>query len=476
MRCKTCGYTLWNLTARTCPECGSSFRPSDFQFRPNAVRFMCPHCGQAYYGTDGQGHLVPRAFDCVSCARPITMDETVLAPAEGVDERTSAAAENPWLDPARRGIIRPWWSTVVMSMIRPTELARATPGHAPLTRSWGFGMLNLGAVFLAGLAAMFACFGGVSLMAGQGGGAPGLAPALLGQGIFQLARLVLVLVCTLLWIGATHGLLRLSGPAPGTVRVTAHAILYASGFYVLSVIPCVGYFMLIGWVVSATLMVMAGHGVSGGRAAFATLTPPVTVFLLLVGGYAAFIVWIAGSSGVYSSPYPTPAPADLRVVANAVEARAARAGGWDHTDHALRLVTDRDLLPWELEPALIQTVFAAPSASPVEDAIADAEQRLADHPLPEDVVAHRVGPFVFAYHGVDSHDPPDGLWLIIQDTQPRRVYRSDGSTRRIDPEDWPDELAAQNERRAELGLSPLPDPAAITEDRPALSADAGASP
>lgn len=31
MRCKTCNYRLWNLAGRTCPECGTGFRPSGFE-------------------------------------------------------------------------------------------------------------------------------------------------------------------------------------------------------------------------------------------------------------------------------------------------------------------------------------------------------------------------------------------------------------------------------------------------------------
>ena len=71
MRCKQCDYRLWNLTARRCPECGTPFLPSEFEFVPNSVQFCCPHCGQAYYGTDAKGHLVPPAFTCGRCGAAI---------------------------------------------------------------------------------------------------------------------------------------------------------------------------------------------------------------------------------------------------------------------------------------------------------------------------------------------------------------------------------------------------------------------
>ena len=89
MRCQGCDYPLWNLTARQCPECGRPFRPSEFRFVANSVRFCCPHCGQDYYGTGPVGHLVPVEFDCVRCHRRVHMDQMVLLPTEGVTGLTS---------------------------------------------------------------------------------------------------------------------------------------------------------------------------------------------------------------------------------------------------------------------------------------------------------------------------------------------------------------------------------------------------
>ena len=91
MRCKTCDYPLWQIRDRKCPECGSAFRPSDFEFTLNSVRFCCPHCEQAYYGTGANGHISPRTFACVSCAKVIDMDEMVLLPAEGVKDEIGRA-------------------------------------------------------------------------------------------------------------------------------------------------------------------------------------------------------------------------------------------------------------------------------------------------------------------------------------------------------------------------------------------------
>ena len=99
MRCEHCGYRLWLLLSRRCPECGTEFKPSDFEFVPHAVQFCCPHCNQAYYGTSSQGHLRPIEFDCVSCGRHIHMDEMVMMPTDGVDEEQLLdRADEYWRD------------------------------------------------------------------------------------------------------------------------------------------------------------------------------------------------------------------------------------------------------------------------------------------------------------------------------------------------------------------------------------------
>ncbi len=103
MRCKQCDYRLWNLRRRDCPECGSPFKPSDYEFVINSVRFCCPHCNQAYYGTGEFGHLVPIEFDCASCGTHIHMDETIVLPTENVREEQTQVDQNPWLDRRKRG-------------------------------------------------------------------------------------------------------------------------------------------------------------------------------------------------------------------------------------------------------------------------------------------------------------------------------------------------------------------------------------
>ena len=112
MNCKTCEYSLWNLTTGKCPECGELFAPSEFEFKPNAVHFCCPNCEQVYFGTTPTGHLLPPEFDCVQCGRQVSMDQMILRPAEGITEGDTQADFNPWLERGRRGRFKSWITTV----------------------------------------------------------------------------------------------------------------------------------------------------------------------------------------------------------------------------------------------------------------------------------------------------------------------------------------------------------------------------
>jgi len=130
MRCKKCDYRLWNLPSRRCPECGTPFRPSEFEFVPNSVRFCCPHCSQAYFGTSPKGHLIPStAFTCVACGRPVHMDDMVLQPAEGFSEEQTVPRHVPWLERDRHGFWRAWFRTIGMAMVAPGQLMQSLPRY-----------------------------------------------------------------------------------------------------------------------------------------------------------------------------------------------------------------------------------------------------------------------------------------------------------------------------------------------------------
>ena len=130
MRCKNCDYLLWNLKTRECPECGATFKPSEYEFTANSVRFCCPHCDHPYYGTSESGHLVPESFGCLRCGRPLHIDEMVLRPGLGVEEAQTARNRMPWLERKEIGFFKSWFMMIGHAMTRPVQLGRAIPQEA----------------------------------------------------------------------------------------------------------------------------------------------------------------------------------------------------------------------------------------------------------------------------------------------------------------------------------------------------------
>ncbi|MHC4108057.1 MAG: hypothetical protein ACYSTY_08235, partial [Planctomycetota bacterium] len=142
MRCRGCDYPLWNLKARACPECGSPFRPGDYEFVPQSVRFCCPHCDHPYFGTDAAGHVEPRAFQCLRCGRPVTIDEMVLRPGLGVAEELTSPDTMPWLDRRRRGRVRAWFQMIGRGLTAPSQVIAATPPDSPMFQAWIYAVVS----------------------------------------------------------------------------------------------------------------------------------------------------------------------------------------------------------------------------------------------------------------------------------------------------------------------------------------------
>ncbi|MEQ8770266.1 MAG: YIP1 family protein [Phycisphaerales bacterium] len=491
MECKTCGYALWNLKDRTCPECGAGFKPSDYGFRPGAVRYMCPHCGQDYYGTDDRGHLVPRSFDCVSCHTPVTMDEMVLLPAEGVPESKTELQDLPWEDRKARGTFRAWWQTTKAAMLRPGELMSARNDTSSLGAAWGYFAVTFGMIFLIGalLGTLF-----LALFSLVFSGAGGIPPNFLGiMLLVQLAAfgaaVIITVVFVLLWALATHGLLRVTGACAGSIRTTFHALLYSSGPNFLNAIPCLNNLPIgsVWWVVSAILMIKRGHEVSGLRASFAVLLFPILSVGVLLVGYMAFIAWMVTLTptttnfNVAATTHP-----EMEAMAFAAETRAnERGAGWDHTDHALMLLAEDRVDAFDFiaadTPTLLDEIPLT-NGETLDDYAEYADGDVADvaglfDPLPEDVVAHRVGDFVFTWHGIDASDPPPGLWVIVEHnlrdvgsgSDFAYAMQADGAIVDIPPGSMQNFLPAQNALRALHNLRPLPDPTAVTQQEPATA-------
>lgn len=474
MKCKVCDYRLWNLSGRTCPECGTPFRPSEFTFAPNAVAFCCPHCDQSYYGWDEQGHLVPRQFTCVGCDQAIDMDVMVLRPAREVDEQQTLPERNPWVTQPGRGTFRAWWHTVGAAMGRPGRLLRVTP-RTGVWPAWTFALISLAVTALANAAGLGLLFilPGMALGGGALSGGMLLPVAFIGIG-----HVAVVVVLLGVWGLLTQGLLRLGGrPAAGFGR-TYQALCYSHGVTVVSAVPCLGSYLLapawVWWAVSAVFAVKEAQQVSGPRAAAAVLTPPSIVVL----GLVAVLVYAVMS--LYTSVSNIPfggSGVGLQKIHRAFHLTTQQHGGQlpDHPGELLlqTWMSPHDFIDFGNSATSLADVPLGQHDLDTWHLLSAAEQRAAVQAAasarPADDAPYRFGDYVFTYHGLDLHQHPGHLWIAIGYPDPRRnagpgqihVLQIDGSSPGLSATEFANALQDQNSERAMLGLPPIPDPATI---------------
>jgi len=142
VRCRTCGYSLLNLTQPRCPECNTSFDVTDYTVEPGKVRFGCPHCDQVYEG-DGERGLP--AFDhreCEGCHRTIYVSTMRVIPADpSVIEVEATGIGLPW-ERDEDGVFRRWWETCKLGIRHPTCYYRRIRHSGESDRAWGFAIAS----------------------------------------------------------------------------------------------------------------------------------------------------------------------------------------------------------------------------------------------------------------------------------------------------------------------------------------------
>jgi hypothetical protein len=476
MLCKNCEYRLWNLTSRICPECGAPFAPSDFNFVPGSVRFCCPHCAQEYYGTALNGHLVPFDFDCVRCSRHITMDEMVLLPAEGLEEEQTQFAKLPWLERKKRGFFRAWFSTLGMALVRPGEAIAMTPAEGAVASCWGFALFTALVTLCVGAAPFLIMFAGFAPLPG---GAV-FAPLLTTLGTL----LLMVLGGLIVWGLSAHALLLLTGRKKGGIGRTYQSLCLSSGANIVSAVPCLGLYVgWLWWLISAVIMVKAGQRVGGLRAALAVLALPLCA---LIGGG----VWFGYQfNAAMTTARSASTMNETSAVADAIMSYA-EMHDYRGPKHGLQLVVDGFLEGGAFTIPASATIaeeipVGAGSLYGFNDAEPAEQRRLAAAAaagLPAGVIAHRVGDFVFTYHGAVLNECPADLWIVIQSHDPDALGadpvsqstllvagKADGALEFLVQAALASALKKQNELRAGLNLPPLPDPATVTHDQPAIA-------
>jgi hypothetical protein len=97
--------------------------------------------------------------------------------------------------------------------------------------------------------------------------------------------------------------------------------------------------------------------------------------------------------------------------------------------------------------------------------------------LPAGTIAHRLGDFVFTYHGIDFAGDDPRLWVVMvcYDEQANQgawpsgkvfVGRLDGLVDEFPPDELANQLAKQNAIRVAAGLPDLRDPRLVRHGRP----------
>ncbi len=475
MRCRQCNYRLWNLASRQCPECGAPFRPSEFDFTPNSVQFLCPHCRQTYYGTDLRGHLEPNAFNCVKCGTFLTMDDTLLLPADGVVEEQTELLAVPWLEREKRGRVRAWWATAKMAIKQPQEMMAALPEGYPVGASIWYSFVTNLLIFSVSIGPILLI---PMLVAAIGSGRIG--PAAVGI-LVVIVLFVGAAVSTIFWMAVwgllTHGVLRvIAQPQRGLAR-TMQAVCFSSGANVVTAVPCLGlYIGWIAWIVSAVLMVKRGQGVSGARAAIAVAGPPAAATVVGAAGYLIFLSqMLAGGITFPTTTRPTGPGLSSQAIQMAMLRHAVSHGGAG-PPHIAVLLWEGELLPSDLvvlggdaRASLIQ--LGDVSIGELEAMPRDARRARRDaalQSLPTSQPVYRFGDYVFTHRGVQAI-PGTLHWIAIEwplsrgddELTPIRVIPNLGKTIHLSPAEFGNALINENARRAADGLPPIPDPRTV---------------
>ena len=301
MQCKHCDYLLFNLTQPVCPECGRAFDHERYRFEPGSVSFNCPHCDQEYYGNDRQGLPYPREFTCVRCGEAVTLRELRVVP-KGDDAYGEPAGDSPWDHRRRLGLVKAWWQTLVMTLIKPGLLFRTHQGKSNM-EAWLFAVISNYVGLLPYFLLQTAVMGVFGALATAGGGGRGAFPPIwLFAAMYIPLGLIGPLVFPAIQAAVNAAFIQLGllvlAPDRKSIGHTYRVALYAQGPTALAIVPFCGVYVASIWsLVTLIIGVAEVHRITGLRAVIAVLWPLVVLFLIFVIGIALSMLLLPRAAG-----------------------------------------------------------------------------------------------------------------------------------------------------------------------------------
>jgi hypothetical protein len=428
------------------------------------------------------------------------MDECVLEPTEGVSEDRTKVAEQPWHNRAKIGRFRAFFRTILQSCFAPHELMGRTPPSDPPGEAVLFGVL---ANMLYGVFGLAVCGAMV-----WGGGAASLSSIAAVFGGF-----VAIGVFVGLWVIAAH-FIAVGGSQsvdreqtelgtsaevkPLGIGRAVQAVAYSSAAMALAAVPCFGLWLapisVLWWAVCTGVMIAVGYRTTTVRAVLAGLAGPAIAILLSAIGIS--IAALAGNAsapgGIQAVMSAAQNPVATQVY-GALQSAAATSTNGAPPVHVAEALMNRAIMPQQFR------VFGTSVSYPVVDPTAvDATNGLAgpwvfdmptvqrlsalntpDPNSDEVLVAHRLGDFVFCYHGLDWNDSEQlSRWVFFTHPEPSlegsgarygrycAVHRDGTIESFANEEEFLEALDVENLMRETAGVRSIPDPELIFSEAP----------
>ncbi|MBM4008649.1 MAG: YIP1 family protein [Planctomycetes bacterium] len=290
MRCKSCGYRLWNAVPGGCSECGAPWRFEDFRFVPGLVQFCCTTCGRAYMGTDADGLPLPRSFVCSGCGTELDLSRMRALPAPDITDDSAMVVEHAWSERKRFGRWRAFWTTVGQSLGNPRRLVTSLPQRPSLLGALWFAVLAVFIPTSIAVAPVFIVPFGMMPLRGSVMQTQQWLSVVGGFLLILVLSALTILLAAAISALFTHLLLRWTGGVKRSLRWTLCTSLYCLGPFVCSALPCCGVYLVLvtmTWsYISFIIATMELHKTGALRATFVVLAPPIGSNL--IGGALAY--------------------------------------------------------------------------------------------------------------------------------------------------------------------------------------------